>query len=191
MNIDAQRMLGRDDSPRGSGRAPSMGGADHREPDIFENAKVRGRRPSTIAIERRSIRPMSVEVLESFVGEMTVAELCSRTGRSVEELLAFCSGRRSAKSAAPPTAAPTKAKTKTKSAGGKKRRVRASSDELVALDVRVMEMISAAKDGIGGREMADKTGETLPRLRGSLKRLVDKRKIRFAGNTAARRYWAK
>ena len=131
---------------------------------------------------------MSVEVLESFVGQMTVAELCNRTGRSVEELLAFCSNRRPAKSTSVSSA--PKAKTKAK-AGGKNRRVRASSDELVALDQRVMGLITAAKDGIGGREMADKTGETLPRLRGSIKRLVDKKKIRFAGNTAARRYWAK
>lgn len=135
---------------------------------------------------------MSVQALESFVGEMTVAELCSRTGRGVEELLAFCSNRRPAKatSAAPAAQTKTKTKTKTKS-GGKQRRVRASSDELVALDVRVMELITSAKDGIGGREMANTTGETLPRLRGALKRLVDKKKIRYAGNTAARRYWTK
>lgn len=131
---------------------------------------------------------MSVEVLESFVGQMTVAELCNRTGRSVEELLAFCSNRRPAKSTSATPKATTKTKTKS---GGKKRRVRASSDQLVALDERVLNLITAAKNGIGGREMADKTGETLPRLRGSLKRLVDKKKIRFAGNTAARRYWAK
>jgi len=137
---------------------------------------------------------MSVQALESFVGEMTVAELCSRTGRGVEELLAFCSNRRPAKatSAAPAAQPKTKTNTKTKTkTGGKKRRVRASSDELVALDIRVMELITDAKDGIGGREMANTTGETLPRLRGALKRLVDQRKIRFAGNTAARRYWTK
>ena len=137
---------------------------------------------------------MSLQALESFVGEMTVAELCARTGRSVEELLAFCSNRRAPKAtsaaAAPAARTTTKTKTKAKS-GGKKLRVRASSDELVALDIRVMELISGAKDGIGGREMANTTGETLPRLRGALKRLVDKKKIRFAGNTAARRYWVK
>ena len=136
---------------------------------------------------------MSAEVLESFVGQMTVAELCTRTGRSVEELLAFCSNRRPTKStsvSSAPKASAKKTKAKSK-AGGKKRRVRASSDELVALDERVMGLITAAKDGIGGRELANKTGETLPRLRGSLKRLVAKKKVRFAGNTAARRYWAK
>lgn len=136
---------------------------------------------------------MSVQALESFVGQMTVAELCSRTGRGLEELLAFCSNRRPAESTSAAPVAKTKSaaktKTKTKTTGGK--RVRASSDELVALDDRVMGLISATHDGIGGREMADKTGETLPRLRGSLKRLVDKKKIRFAGNTAARRYWVK
>jgi len=134
---------------------------------------------------------MSVEVLESFVGQMTVAELCNRTGRSVEELLAFCSNRRPAKSNSATSAAPAAKAAPKKKSGGKKRRVRASSDQLVALDERVIGLIRAAKDGIGGREMADKTGETLPRLRGSLKRLVDKKKIRFAGNTAARRYWVK
>ena len=131
---------------------------------------------------------MSVQALETFVGEMTVAELCNRTGRSVEDLLAFCSSGRPAKSAS--TGTPGGAKPKAKSSG-KTRRVRATSDELVALDERVLGLIRAAKDGVGGREMANKTGETLPRLRGSLKRLVDKRKVRFAGNTAARRYWAK
>ncbi|MBV1859845.1 MAG: hypothetical protein KUG77_15645 [Nannocystaceae bacterium] len=133
---------------------------------------------------------MSVEALETFVGQMTVAELCSRTGRGVEELLAFCSSSsRPAKSTPASAPAKTKTKAKKKPAGGK--RVRASSDQLVELDERVMELIVGTDDGIGGREMADKTGETLPRLRGALKRLVDKKKIRFAGNTAARRYWAK
>jgi hypothetical protein len=177
-----------------------MGAVDHTVARCVENLQVTVLLLSTATIEPRSIRRMSLQVLESFVGQMTVAELCSRTGRGVEELLAFCSDRRPAKSASTSTSAsasasadPTpkaKAKPKSSTKGGK-RRVRASSDELVALDERVMAMIVASKDGIGGREMADKTGETLPRLRGSLKRLGDKKKIRHAGNTAARRYWAK
>ncbi len=172
-----------------------MGGVDHTVASCVENLQVTALLLSTATIQPRSIRRMSLQVLESFVGQMTVAELCSRTGRGVEELLAFCSDRRPAKStsASASSADPTpkaKAKPKSSTKGGK-RRVRASSDELVALDERVMAMIAAAKDGIGGREMADKTGETLPRLRGSLKRLGDKKKIRHAGNTAARRYWAK
>lgn len=44
---------------------------------------------------------------------------------------------------------------------------------------------------VGVREMADKTGEPLPRLRGSLKRLVDEEKSRVAGYTAAHRSRAK
>ena len=46
---------------------------------------------------------MAVDTLEKFVGQMTVAELCRRSGRSVEELLRFCSrsGKAKAKTKAP------------------------------------------------------------------------------------------
>jgi len=126
---------------------------------------------------------MSTEVLESFVGEMTVSELCGRTGRSVDELLAFCVGAQRPKSA---PAAATAAKTVAKKAPRK----RANGLDLAGLDERVMKLLKRNGKGRGGRELADATGTTLPQLRGSLKRLGAAKRVRFSGQTAARRYWA-
>ncbi len=52
-----------------------------------------------------------------------------------------------------------------------------------------MKVLEGAPQGLGGRELADSVQTTLPQLRGSLKRLVDAKKVRFAGKTSARRYW--
>lgn len=46
---------------------------------------------------------MSTEVLEAFVGAMTVSEFCGQTDRSVDELLAFCTGSQAPKGAPPAT----------------------------------------------------------------------------------------
>ena len=122
---------------------------------------------------------MSVEALEAFVGKMTVAELCSRTGRRVDDLLGFCFAGRAGQGASP---APVEAKTR----GGP--RVRARSG---GLDEQVMTLIAGATDGLGGRDLSNATGATLPRVRAALKRLVDAKRVRFEGQTSARRYKAK
>ncbi|MGH1348431.1 MAG: hypothetical protein ACRBN8_43165 [Nannocystales bacterium] len=121
---------------------------------------------------------MSIEVLESFVGEMTVSELCGRTGRSVDELLAFCTG--SQRPSAPVAATVVE----------KAPRKRANSADLAGLDERVMKLLKRNGKGRGGRELADATKTTPTQLRSSLKRLIAAGQARFAGQTAARRYWA-
>ncbi len=124
---------------------------------------------------------MSSKVLEAFVGQMTVSEFCGRTGRSVDDLLGFCGGASpSTHRIQQPSPAPTKST-----------RTRASSLDLAALDERVVTLLRGARKGLGGRELADSTGTSLPQLRGSLKRLVSAKRVRFDGQTSARRYWAK
>ena len=110
---------------------------------------------------------MSADTLEVFVGQMTVAELCGRTGCKVEDLLGFCAGQGAGEGARP-----------RESRSGK-------------LDDRVMGLIeNSSSNGVRGRELADAIGATLPQIRGALKRLVDAKRIRFTGLTSARRYWA-
>lgn len=141
------------------------------------------RRSSTRTTGRHSIRAMSAQVLESFVGQMTVSEFCARTGRSIDDLLRFCGGSGSPRSKnlpRTPSPAPKVGK-----------RTRATSLDLVALDERVVTLLRGARKGLGGRELADSTGTSLPQLRGSLKRLVSAKRVRFDGQTSARRYWAK
>lgn len=53
-----------------------------------------------------------------------------------------------------------------------------------------MALIEVASDGLGGRDLANATGASMPRVRAALKRLVDAKRLRFAGFTSARRYWA-
>lgn len=127
----------------------------------------------------RNIREMGTEALEAFVDEMTVSELCGRTGCGVEELLAFCTDTQRPKSKPVAAVAAKKAPKK-----------RVNDLDLMGLDERVMKLFKHNGKGFAARELADATGTTLPQLRGSVKRLVAARRIRFAGQTAARRYWA-
>jgi len=110
---------------------------------------------------------------------MTVSEICGRTGRSVDELLAFCTGSKHPKSA--PVVATVAVKAPRK---------RANSLDLAGLDERVMKLLKRNGKGRGGRELADATKTTPTQLRSSLKRLIAAGQARFAGQTAARRYWA-
>ena len=54
-----------------------------------------------------------------------------------------------------------------------------------------MTQIAGASDGLGGRDLANATGATLPQIRAALKRLVDAKRVRFEGQTSARRYRAR
>lgn len=118
-------------------------------------------------------------MLEAFVGEMTVSELCARTGRCVGELLAFCTGAPRPKSAS----AVSRAVERTP-------RKRVNRLDLVGLDERVMKLLKRKGKGHGGRELADVTGVPVPKVRDALKRLAAAKRVRFAGQTRARRYWA-
>ena len=122
---------------------------------------------------------MSIEALEAFVGKMTVAELCNRAERRVDDLIGFCFAGGAGQGATP---APAEMKVR----GGP--RVRARSG---GLDEQLMTLIAGAPDGLGGRDLSNATGATLPRVRAALKRLVDAKRVRFEGQTSARRYKAK
>ncbi len=114
-------------------------------------------------------------MLETFVGQMTVSEFCTRTGRGVDELLGFClpNGAGQGTSGSSRSARPR------------------SGSRVGGLDEQILGLLGRATEGMGGRELANATGATLPQVRGALKRLVAAKQARFAGKTAARRYWAK
>ncbi len=128
-----------------------------------------------------------VEVLEAFVGEMTVSEICARTGRSVDELLAFCTGSQRPK--IEPTGS-TDAKPTGLTVPKKTLRKRANSLDLVGFEERLMKLLGREGTGHGGRELADASGAPVPKVRDALKRLAAAKRVRFAGETRARRYWA-
>ena len=123
---------------------------------------------------------MVADVLEAFVGEMTVSELCSRTGRSIDERLAFCT--EATQRPANHSAAPKPAKKNSRKLG--------KGSGHAALEGRVMKLLRRKGKGRGGRELADALGVPVPKIRDTLKRLAPAERVRFAGETRARRYWA-
>jgi|GEM_PF-1505378 len=145
---------------------------------------------------------MSDQVLEEFIGSMTVSEFCARTGRSVEDLVEFCAGRGgsapkgkatpalAAKASGKSSAKPTKsAKPSAKAAAsGVETRTQAGRD---AFDAALLDLLKGVQSGMGARDIADETGASLPQIRSAVARLVSKKKVRFEGKTAARRYWAR
>ena len=69
-------------------------------------------------------------------------------------------------------------------------RKRANSLDLVGFEERIMKLLGRKGKGHGGRELADATAVPVPKVRDALKRLAAARRVRFAGETRARRYWA-
>jgi len=146
---------------------------------------------STAARHLRSIRLMSIQVLESFVGSMTVAEFCNRTGREVEELLAFCSSSRSSSRSSSPSSGRSQPKTQTAKAAKapSKPRRRVNRSKGSELSEPILEAIRNA-DGLSSREIADRFGISTTDVRGALKPLISSRRVRHVGATKARRYFA-
>ncbi len=144
---------------------------------------------------RPIVRPMTNSILEDFAGSMTVGELCARTGRSVGALVEFCTGGVQAEAAAPPSRskkAATSSRSKTKVAkvprSAVETRTRAGRE---ALDRSLVELLRGVKSGMSARDIAEETGASLEQIRSAVGRLVSKKKVRFEGKTAARRYWAR
>lgn len=133
---------------------------------------------------------MNDRVLEEFAGKMTVAELCARAGRSVEDVVRFCSGDSGAKASTtrrPSSSKPTSAKaTKPASAASVETRTRAGRN---AFDTALLALLTGVQNGLSARDIAEETGASLPQIRSAIVRLG--KKVRFKGNTAARRYWAR
>lgn len=126
--------------------------------------------------------PMTEPVLEAFVGSLTAEEFCARTGQSVEGLVEFCFGDQRA-----PVSKTAKAPRKTQRAAVETR-TRGGRE---AFDAMLLELLRGARSGMGARDIAEETEASLPQIRSSIARLVEKKAVRFEGKTAARRYWAR
>lgn len=133
---------------------------------------------------------MNDRVLEEFAGKMTVAELCARAGRSVEDVVRFCSGGSSATASTtrrPSSTKPTSATaTEPASVASVETRTRAGRD---AFDTALLALLTGVQNGLSARDIAEETGASLSQIRSAIVRLG--KKVRFKGNTAARRYWAR
>lgn len=133
---------------------------------------------------------MNDRVLEDFAGKMTVAELCARADRSVEDLIRFCSGGTTAKASTVARASSTATKStktaKPHSAMAVETRTQAGRD---AFDAALLGLLTGVQNGLGARDIAEETGASLPQIRSAIARLG--KKIRSKGNTAARRYWVR
>lgn len=56
-----------------------------------------------------------------------------------------------------------------------------------AFDAALLGLLTGVQNGLSARDIAEETGASLPQIRSAVVRLGNK--IRFKGNTAARRYW--
>lgn len=132
---------------------------------------------------------MNDRILEEFAGKVTVAELCARTGRSVEDLVRFCSRNAAKAPAAARTSSPPATTAKPTDSPGTttvETRTRAGRD---AFDTALLGLLAGVQNGLSARDIAEETGASLPQIRSAITRLG--KKVRSKGNTAARRYWAR
>jgi len=60
-----------------------------------------------------------------------------------------------------------------------------------AFDGVLVEVLKGVTSGMSARDIAEETDASLQQIRSAVARLVAKRKVRFEGKTAARRYWAR
>ena len=128
---------------------------------------------------------MKDRALEEFAGNLTVAELSGRTGRSIEDIVRFCSGGVVAEASSARRSSSTAA-TAPSSISAVETRTRTGRD---AFDAALLGLLTGVQNGLSARDIAEETGASLPQIRSAVVRLGNK--IRFKGNTAARRYWAR
>lgn len=126
--------------------------------------------------------------LESLVGEMTVAELAKKSGRSVEDLVGWAMG--SAKAARGRPAAAATSSGRGGARGGSKRVDTRTAAGREAYEKAVLESVRASKGPIAAQEIRAKLGGTPQQARAALNRLIEEGQINYQGRARATRYTA-
>jgi hypothetical protein len=125
--------------------------------------------------------------LETLVGEMTVAELASKSRRSVEDIVGWAmSGTATARptnrgrttpSAAPKASRASGSKVNTRSAKGR-----------ADYEASVLRIVKSASSPISAPEIRSQVGGTPQQARAALNRLIEEGKISYQGRARATRY---
>lgn len=124
---------------------------------------------------------------------MTVRELSERSGKSIEQLVAWALGgrpatparerkpkpARSADPETPPRASAGRGAVNTKTSAGR-----------AVFDAAVLEALQGAKGPIGASKLRKKLGGTGLQMRTALNRLIDGGKVRYQGRARATKYTA-
>ena len=131
---------------------------------------------------------VSNRVLEEFVGDLTAAEFCTRTGTRVEDLVRFCFEGRRAKGTGSrrATSSTGRKRQPAQERGSVNTRTQAGRD---AFDASLLALLTGVQSGLSAREIAEETGASLPQIRSAIARLG--KRVQSKGKTVARRYWAK
>jgi hypothetical protein len=135
------------------------------------------------AILRRMPNP-----LEVLVGEMTLAELASKSKRSVDQIVSFAmqdgaSASRGRGATASPSAA--KAAPKASRGGNVNTRSRAGRE---AYEQAVFNVLNSSKGKVAAADIRSKVGGTPMQARAALNRLIEDRRVSYEGKARATRY---
>lgn len=129
--------------------------------------------------------------LESLVGEMTVAELAKKSGRSVEDLVGWAMGSTSGSRGR--SAARAKPASRRAARGGSpsKRVDTRTAAGREAYEKAVLDSVRAARGPIAAQDIRKKLGGTPQQARAALNRLIERGLIDYQGRARATRYLAK
>jgi hypothetical protein len=125
----------------------------------------------------------TTNALEQLVGTMTIAELADKSGRAVDQIVAFALGggtktstKRSNGAAATTTSS---RQVDTRSHAGRQ-----------AYQNAVLEAIKGASDYVGAIDIRNKVGGTPMQCRAAVNRLIEDGEITFKGRARSTRYTA-
>ena len=131
---------------------------------------------------------MALGALEDLVGNMTLAELSARSGRSVSDIVEFAargSGRTRSNGA---TSKAKPATTKASSSNAVNTRTPAGRDRY---DAAVLQVLRDAGNKVGAVAVRKQVGGTALQVRTALNRLIEAGSVAFEGKARATKYVAK
>ena len=134
---------------------------------------------------------MSASALESLVATMTLAELATRSGKSVEEIVAWALGEEAIRGAV------RAARAKAKPAAAAPRRGRSRSVNTRtpagrdAYDRAVLDVVKAASGPVGAQTIRKRVGGTALQVRTALNRLIESGSVKYQGRARATQYFPK
>lgn len=130
---------------------------------------------------------MAQDALENFVGNMTLAELASRSGRAVGEIVDYAMRTKPTRSNGTAGKASKTGLTKTTSARSRavNTRTAAGRDQY---DATVLRVLRDAGDKVGAVEMRKQVGGTALQVRTALNRLIEAGAVTFEGKARATTY---
>ncbi|MBL4687242.1 MAG: hypothetical protein JKY37_21780 [Nannocystaceae bacterium] len=132
---------------------------------------------------------MAQAALEHLVGELTLADLAARSGRSVGEIVEYAMRSKPGATAARTAAQGSKATTPAPSKGGRARKVDTrTAGGREAYQEAVLDVLVGSGKPTAAAFIRRKAGGTPLQARAALNRLIEGGKVTFSGKARATRY---